>query len=245
MTQPPVPSTAQSSGPLYARFSRRLRAFLIDVAFFALIFYLGAIAVDSLAVADAARRLFLLGLAVAILAYDPFLVTFFGGTIGHRLTNLRVIDDRTGGNLGLFKAIARAAVKDLLGWLSFAAMAVTRRHQALHDVITHSTVQIRDLSSARTHNYVAERVIEPPAGLPSRVRRVLMIIAYIVLAYVAVSVVSVAILSRGCLAGGHCSGTETLISLFIGIAWVVASVVLIIRGWKGRLWGCRPRPVVP
>src|SRR5437763_7994674 len=110
MTQPPVPSKAQSSGPMYARFSRRLRAFLIDVTLFALVFYLGAIAVDSLAVADTPRRLFLFGVVVAILAYDPFLVAFFGGTIGHRLTNLRVIDDRTDGNLGLFKAIARAAV---------------------------------------------------------------------------------------------------------------------------------------
>jgi uncharacterized RDD family membrane protein YckC len=245
MTQPPTVSTAPLSGPKYARFSRRLRALLVDVALFVLVFYLGAIAIDSLALADATRRLFLLGLAVAILAYDPLLVTFFGGTIGHRLTNLRVIDDRTGGNLGLLKAIGRAAVKDLLGWLSFAAMAVTRRHQALHDVITRSTVQIRDLSSARALHYAAERTIETPAGLPSRVRRVLVIIAYIVLAYVAVSVVSIALLSLSCLADAHCSGGETAVSLFNSVAWLVASVVFIIRGWKGRLWGCRPRAVVP
>ena len=102
----------------------------------------------------------MLSLAVLILAYDPVLVAFFGATIGHRLTNLRVVADGDGGNLGLLKAIARALIKDVLGWFSFTAMAFTPRHQGLHDVFTHSAVQVRDLSKAQAHHFAPERIIE-------------------------------------------------------------------------------------
>ena len=184
MTQEPLTPT-MAPGSTYARFSRRLRAALIDAALFALVFYIGAVVIDSMAFSDANRRLFLLSLAVLILAYDPVLVAFFGATIGHRLTNLRVVDDGHGGNISLLRAIARALIKDVLGWLSFAAMAITRRHQAIHDVFTNSTVQARDLSKAQLHHFVPERIIEPLPdhlaperiieplpGAPSRTRRV-------------------------------------------------------------------------
>jgi uncharacterized RDD family membrane protein YckC len=230
----------KAPGSAYARFSRRLRAFLIDAVLFALVFYIGAVVIDSLAFSDANRRLFLLSLAVLILAYDPVLVAFFGATLGHRLTNLRVVDEGHGGNISLLRAIARALIKDVLGWLSFASMAITRRHQALHDVFTHSTVQVRDLTKAQASHFAPERIIEPLPGAPSRTHRVFAIVAYIILAYIGVSVVSVIFISKGCVAHHmQCSGAEVALSILAGATWLAASIVIIIRGWKGRLWGCR------
>jgi len=151
-----VPAAAAASAH-YARFSRRLRAVLIDTILFALVFYIGLLLIGSFEITDAQRRASLLLIAVGILAYEPALVWLFGGTIGHRFSNLRVVDDASGGNPTLFKAACRALIKDLLGWLSFVSMAITRRHQAIHDVLTRSTVQIRDLSQATGHHYLPER----------------------------------------------------------------------------------------
>ena len=53
-----------------------------------------------------------------------------GGTVGHMLCNLRVVDDRSGRNVGIPKAIARVIIKSLLGWYSFISMATTRRRCA-------------------------------------------------------------------------------------------------------------------
>ena len=91
MTHPSAP-TGVIPGPVaYARFSRRLRALLIDAILFALVFYVGLLLIGSLQMEDAQRRSFLLIIAVGIVVYEPILVTLLGGTVGHRLTNLRVV----------------------------------------------------------------------------------------------------------------------------------------------------------
>jgi len=68
--------------------------------------------------------------------YEPVLVSVTGSSIGHYLSNLRVVDDRTRGNVGFLKAIARLGIKTLLGVYSFLTMAVTSHHQAVHDLLT-------------------------------------------------------------------------------------------------------------
>jgi hypothetical protein len=71
--------------------------------------------------------------------------------------NLRVADEHTDARLGIGRALGRYVVKGLLGVFSFLSMAASRRHQALHDMMTRSTVQIRDPSKAQPHHYVVEK----------------------------------------------------------------------------------------
>ena len=78
-----------------------------------------------------------------LLLYEPLLVSIAGGTIGHYLSNIRVVDDRTNGNISIFKAFARVVIKFVLGWYSFLSMIWSRRRKAVHDILTRSTVQIR------------------------------------------------------------------------------------------------------
>jgi hypothetical protein len=84
--------------------------------------------------------------------YEPLLVAWRGGTIGHFATNLRVVGP-AGGNPSFARAFARYVVKTALGLPSFISMTLTRRHQAVHDVLTRTTVQIRDSSRARPGDY--------------------------------------------------------------------------------------------
>jgi len=89
-----------------------------------------------------------------VIFYEPAMVARFGGTLGHWALNLRVVDDRTGGNPTLIKAIGRLPLKLFLGGFSFLTMSFTKRHQALHDLATATTVQIRDPSKAKPHHFV-------------------------------------------------------------------------------------------
>ena len=85
---------------------------------------------------------------VVLVLYEPILVSRMGGTLGHYFTNLRVVDDRSGGNIGFARACARVVIKGVLGLYSFVILAATRRNQAVHDLLTRSTVQIRDPAKA-------------------------------------------------------------------------------------------------
>jgi uncharacterized RDD family membrane protein YckC len=145
-TEVTVDSEASSDTHAYAHFTRRIQGVFIDAIIFMVILAAALMLAVSFASDHVAR---ILGATVVVtwLFYEPLLVSLTGGTIGHYLCNMRVVDDR-GGNVSFIKAFARMIIKSLLGWYSFLAMAMTSRHQAVHDLLTRSTVQMRDLTKA-------------------------------------------------------------------------------------------------
>ena len=150
----PVPTpVAYLTGGLYSNFPSRLNAISIDgVVLVALtvLFITSAALVQRL---TAARVILDIAWWVTLLLYEPLFVWRFGGTIGHRAMNLRVVDNRTGEKVSLFKALGRYLVKVVFGMFSFFTMSFTRRHQALHDLITNSSVRIRDPRKAKPFQY--------------------------------------------------------------------------------------------
>ena len=158
-----VPSTNVQQGEnaesprLYANFPRRLDALSVDsvvlVAFSLLVFVVLAPLLENL---TAARVGLVICWWVTLFLYEPVLV-WRGGTIGHRIMNLRVVDNRTQRNVSLPKAVARFGLKALLGILSFFTMNFSRRHQAAHDILTNSSVQIRNATKAQPHHYTVGR----------------------------------------------------------------------------------------
>lgn len=148
------PSEEQASQVPFATFPRRLNALSTDT----LIVIGFSVVVFMLIPNDEGSPALRLSLAIvwwgALIFYEPLMVAWFGGTLGHLALNIRVVDDRTGGNPSFGKAIGRLLMKGLLGVFSFLTMSFTRRHQALHDLITSTTVQIRDPSKALSHHFV-------------------------------------------------------------------------------------------
>ena len=234
---------AAAPPPLYARFSRRLRGIVVDWII-AMTVIFGAVFVATTIANDGFSRALGIAVIVALLLYEPVLVSFTGGTLGHYSTNLRVVDDRSGGNVSFLKACARLAIKAVLGWYSFVILAATRRNQAIHDLLTRSTVQIRDPASARPGQYITERVELAASGMPSGMRRVVVICVYLVLlvvAFIAVAGLSASAgwLSRSCIEKDYCSGGERIVNLASGIGLLVAIAAVIALGWKGKLFGAR------
>ena len=72
----------------------------------------------------------------------------------------------------------------MLGLYSFVILAATRRNQAIHDLLTKSTVQIRDPRSVAGNMSASAAILrtEPAAGVAARCRDfvylVLMVVAY-------------------------------------------------------------------
>ena len=183
--------------------------------------------------------------AAAWLLYEPVLVAFAGGTIGHRRCNLRIVDHRTGANVSFLKAVLRTLIKAALGWVSFVSMLTTRRSQAIHDLLTRSTVQIRDLPQAGEHHYVRERMDHANPALLSRTRRGLVILGYLAVAAAACWLVLLGLIvagafSNACLGAGRCSRAEDYLSFALVGAFFVTCAALIGLGWRGRSPGRAP-----
>jgi uncharacterized RDD family membrane protein YckC len=233
-------------GPRYGRFSRRFQAVIIDwmvimVAIFGAVFIAATLNSEHLA------RTLGFSIAIGWLLYEPLLVALTGSTVGHYLCNLRVVDNRTGGNINFFKAVFRTVLKAVLGWLSFVTMGTTRRHQAIHDLVTKSTVQIRNLAQASPHHYRGEQTELSSAGMPSGVRRLIMVVLYLIAVVVVVwfatlGLVAAGIVSLACIQIDRCSTSENLVGSIVASAWLGVSALCIVLGWRGRLFGARKSP---
>jgi uncharacterized RDD family membrane protein YckC len=227
----------------YGRFSRRVKAVVTDqIIIMALL--VAALFVAVSAGSDHIGRILGFTFLAVLLLYEPLLVSLTGSTIGHYRANLRVVDNRSGGNISFIKAVVRVIIKSVLGIYSFITMATTSRHQAVHDLLTRSTVQIRDRSRARAGEYVTARTLNP--GMPSIGRRILVIVAYAVASAVLVLLIAVALaatglLSDACVDLDVCSPLERTLSRATDIALIGLPVLCIVQGWRGRLYGARVR----
>jgi uncharacterized RDD family membrane protein YckC len=108
---------ASSDTQAYVRFTRRVQAVLVDTIIF-MIILAAALAVAVSFASDNIARIVGFTVATTWLFYEPLLVSLTGGTIGHYLYNMRVVDDRCG-NVNFLKAVGRVLIKSLLGWYSF------------------------------------------------------------------------------------------------------------------------------
>jgi uncharacterized RDD family membrane protein YckC len=155
-SDPSPPQLADGQSPLYATFPRRLNAMTLDLVIILVIFAILAMVSVQYQQSPTAHHLLAVAWWGILLFYDPVLVASSGGTVGHRALNLRVVDTKTGGNVGFAKACGRSWLKTILGVFSFFGMAFTRRHQAFHDVLTGTSVQMRDPAKAKPYHYVHE-----------------------------------------------------------------------------------------
>jgi uncharacterized RDD family membrane protein YckC len=245
MTASITPAQVPPAAPKYARFSRRLQGIAIDFMLLSVAMVVAlqlATAFNSTNVARVVGFIFLAG----FLLYEPLMVSIMGGTVGHYVSNLRVVDDRSSGNISLLKAFARLAIKFVLSWWSFVIMTAARRHQAVHDLLTRSTVQIRDPAKALPSHFSHERIGLASPDMPSRARRIAVILLYLVgstvlLVLLVAALIELRLYFPHCRNFGKCSEIEKLVDLALGILTVVIWALCIGWGWQGRLWGARRR----
>lgn len=224
----------------YARFSRRVFGLCID--FFLWFFVIMAIMVfiGQFTSESASQGMIYVWMAGFVL-YEPILLPLTGGTVGHRLMNLRVSRDRDGQNVGFLSAFVRVFLKGALGILSFFFMALSRRNQALHDLLTRSHVHLRDAKKAKSTHFVLEREeLAAPTGV-STPRRVGAILGYSLVAMVMIMFAPFPFVSEACMLNDLCSETDDLVFSLVGLVLTVALGLILILGWRGKLPGARAK----
>jgi uncharacterized RDD family membrane protein YckC len=229
------------ASPRYATFTRRFRAVLVDSAVVStacvLLLIVGGFA-DNV---PGSGRIVLALMVGLVFLYEPIFIWRRGATIGHAANNLRVLDDRTGRPPGFARSFIRYIIKLVLGLPSFITMAFTRRHQAVHDVLTRTTVQPASIADVEEHDFHLERIQSPEVVLPSRLRRVSVMIAYLAGVFLIYGVILVALDPENCASNQSCTGSTKVVVEGGWFAWLAISVAIVVAAWKGLLLGARQR----
>src|SRR5262245_31027361 len=176
---PAMSPAADYSRQGYASFQLRFRALLLDFGICLAFFMIGGLSAGALLEEHPFARASTLVLIIgSILLYDPFMVSQYGGTFGHRVFNVRVVQAETRQNLPFVVALVRSIIKGFLGVFSLVFMFVTKRAQGLHDLAVGSEVRIRNPRSADATDYFVPLEMPADVVLPSAMRRIIVIALY-------------------------------------------------------------------
>jgi uncharacterized RDD family membrane protein YckC len=221
----------------YASLSARLAAFVADCVVIALglvFLVLGGAALDRVPGSGRAEVALLWAL---ILLYEPVLVWRRGATVGHRRYGLRVVTAR-GTPLGFGRAFVRYLVKAILGLLSFVPMFLTRRHQALQDLLTHTYVVVAEPAEAPSHHMVAEREPAWLSDVPPVWRRLIVSALYLAGLFLALAF-AYGTLPSECVEHRQCSPGQRVAFELLTLGWLASSIGTAVIGWRGLLPGAR------
>ncbi|WP_456445456.1 RDD family protein [Thiolapillus sp.] len=220
----------------YPRLLRRVQAVLVDSIIIPVVLLVVLLLVNVFGVENIYVKIAALFLPLLIL--EPGLVSLTGGTIGHHVIGLKVVNSRTNNNINIVLASIRFIVKALLGWLSFVVVLTSKKHQAIHDYLTGSIVINKSSDGLPSEEALTERIIEESGYVyPSKMKRTLIILMYNIILFVFVIFVVDKFLSRNCLEHDLCSNSDHLLGNVISVVWMICVALLIVFGWQGKLPG--------
>ena len=174
---------------------------------------------------------------VLVVMYEPLLIWRRGATIGHARNHLRVVRVKTGRPPGLLRSFARYVAKVVLGLPSFVTMALTRKHQAVHDWLTQTVVEVAPDAEPDAAPYYVERQVDPRELLPSAARRVAIIVTYLIGIFVSYAIVQQMVDPGGCARARSCVGGQRYAAEALALAWLAMSLAATVAGWNGSLPG--------
>lgn len=229
---------------IYPRLIRRVQACIIDSFIFSFISVGLFLLVTTFSVEPVWIRIAII--VVSLSFFEPVLVSYTGGTIGHHLLKLKVQDVSNTKNINIFLAFIRFILKILLGIISLIFVLTTRKHQAIHDFLANSIVVYKDPKQVPEYEALVERVIEEEGYIyPSKLRRISMIILYNILLFIFIKFFSTFILSEACLENYKCTPVENIILIVRGIIWLISATLILVGGWKSLIFGCKRKRIEP
>jgi uncharacterized RDD family membrane protein YckC len=228
----------------YATFTGRVRALLVDTCIVAVGLIVVVVGSDFAEGIPGSGRVAWLAMFALVFLYEPVLIWRRGATVGHARNHLRVVRVETGRTPGLLRAFARFVTKVVLGLPSFVTMALTRKHQAVHDWLTQTVVEVTPDADPDAAPFYVERQDDPGEMLPSVPRRLTIIVAYLIGIFVVYATVQAIVDPAGCASARTCVGGQRIALEVLALTWLAISFAAIVAGWKGSLPGAR-RTLVP
>ncbi len=227
---------------LYPNLGRRIKAVLVDSIIFTILIMTLIPFLAKFEFYNTIIKLLVLFSPFFIL--EPLMVSLTGGSIGHHVLKIRVRDADRDKNINIFLASLRSVVKLLLGGISLILVLFTKKHQALHDMITNSIVTINDSNPLAEQEGLKERAFrEEGYSYPSIIRRFFIILFYNFALFIFVSIISSFFISEPCVDIDDCNTKEEIYLAILGVFWVIGIILIITKGIRARLFGCRRKPV--
>ena len=227
---------------IYPRLLRRVRAVLIDSGIAIVVMFSWWLTLPLLEGFHWSIKLAFPVTAWAI--FDPILVSTTGGTPGHHIMGLKIVSARTKHRIDIVRALIRSVLRGVLGWMSFILVLITKKHQAIHDLILNTIVILKSPETVRSNERLTERSLDYNNFVyPSSFRRLFVIVIYFVLSTLAYAVGNVAVLSESCLSGSICSQFDSAISRGASVLWLLSLGAIVVYGWRSELFGARRKPI--
>ena len=222
----------------YPRLLRRVQAVLIDSLVIVIIFYFCVITGAYLDLENPVlKTIYMFAPSVSI---EPVMIAMTGSSIGHHFIGLKVRHINSDKNINIFLAYIRFSLKFLFGIPSLIFVLTTRKHQAVHDMLTKAIVIHKNPSAVPINERLEERTEkEKDYRFPSKVRRTLIILLYMFFTLVLMSILSVLFVSEECLLYDSCSNSEDALTIILSFVWWGSIFILVFLGWSGKLLGCR------
>lgn len=229
---------ANSSDAIYPRLIRRVRAVLIDSVLVMLIIIVWWLTLPLLVNTDSYIKVALPLILIFIL--EPCMVAFTGGTPGHHIMGVKIVSARTGTYIGVLRALIRALLRGLFGWLSFIIALTSRKHQALHDLAVGTVViLINPAAHSDGERHIARDLENSVYSYPSKWRRSLLIILYNIAGFLLLAMGLSIVLSSDCLEFDKCTSFEEIIDEVLGWVWIFYLGTTVVMCWRGLLPGCK------
>lgn len=222
---------------IYPRLLRRLQAILIDSLVLPCAIIIFLLLGDAIGIKQTWGRA--LCFLLPIFIFEPGLVAFTGGTVGHHLMKLRVATMDGKRNINIFAALIRFVVKFAVGLLSLSCVLITRQHQALHDLLARSIVVYKNPIHLSAREALSLRLPDANYIYPRVWRRVLVTLMYIVLATMLLGILMAIVVSKNCVEHDVCSVNESFVVLGLEFVWLFAMGWILVKVWNGHLYGCR------
>ncbi len=234
---------------LYATLPRRIKASIIDGMVLLTLMILSPLAISMLLGRDTSANA--IAMLIPPLLLEPFLISFFGFTLGQYIFGIQVIRVDTGGKCPVPASFLRYLVKTVLGSFSIVYMLFSRRHQAIHDHLAGTLVllsQKRIEQNPEFANYG-----EPEQNLeldithhyPSGLRRFAFFCIWAVSLLILLAIVAECITLL--LVPGYTLESEKmpkLIEFILNLLYSVLFIVIAVLASKGYLPGARRKAKV-
>ncbi len=116
----------------------------------------------------------------------------------------------------------------------------TRKHQAIHDLLSKSIVVLKNPYDIPEWEHQTERVFDKVSFVyPSKLRRTFIVISYILVIYIIYAIAALNLLSDSCAESHVCTTSEYAIYMFLTVFLTIGVFSLTGLGAKGMLYGCR------
>ena len=212
----------------------RIRAMCFDSILFVLMFWIGFLLLWKLQITSSYLKILIV--ASPLILFEPMWLWLSGSTVGQHMVGIKVAHNETHKNLFIINAVVRYLAKILLGVYSLLTMIVTKRRQSFHDVISNSVVLFKDEASA-PQRYRIQENIRDSGTKPSILRRLMIIVIYMILVLVIFNWVAILVAPQSCWDDGVCTESQTMRVVIASVMMIVSLLVVVVLGFMSKLPG--------